>query len=822
MTKAAYAKLSTYRQKRDFDKTAEPDGAEPHKPQQRLVVQQHFARRLHFDLRLEIDGVLVSWAVTRGPSANPRDKRLAVRTEDHPLAYATFEGLIPKPQYGGGTVMLWESGTYAPLNGPARDELAAGHLKFAAHGHRMQGAWALVRMKSEEKHENWLLIKDRDEFAEPDDSIATRYTTGVLSGLSRDQIENTQAVRKVTPSDPVKKTSTLPAFISPQLCTMAQEVPIGSDWAFEMKYDGYRLLLAANNGEARVYTRSGLDWSHKFSHIIKAAIELDLAECLLDGEAVVFDKGGISDFPALVAALERKKTSDVVFVAFDALIIGGEDLRSLPYADRKARLRKALPATSDILRYGNHTTNDGEKLFKEATKAVAEGIIAKRLSAPYRSGRSNEWLKIKGDVRDDVEIIGYMPSRKHGGFASLLAARKVKGRLAYVGRIGAGYNGKNRPVIEKLFGKPSKSVPDVMNAQKLPRGAVFTHPPFSSEVRFGGWTSDGQLRQARFIAVQTDRVTVPKPSFTIAKAKAKNAGAAKQSQSPSSWTITHPERILFPADRITKGDIAEYYKKIASDIIPHLAGRPLSLLRAPESIDHETFFQRHPLKGLTKGVEQFGSASEKYFALSGEVGLAAAVQFGTIELHGWNATLPTLDKPDRMIFDLDPDTEIPFKDVQAAASLLRNFLQAAQLESWPLLSGGKGIHIVVPLDRSNSSDDVEVFCKQFAKRIADEKPELFVANMSLAKRKGKIFIDYLRNRTKATAVVPWSVRARPRAPIAAPVSWNQLEAIKQPNEFTIRHFPENNNWKTFWTTRQSISPHVIKLLNRSRDHAMMK
>jgi bifunctional non-homologous end joining protein LigD len=803
MKQTADTKLSRYHEKRDFQKTPEPYGEDQLKPGQQLVIQQHFARRTHFDLRLEIGGVLVSWAVTRGPSANPHDKRLAVRTEDHPLSYGSFEGLIPKPQYGGGTVILWEFGSYKTLNGTAAEGLASGHIKFEALGQRMKGAWALVRMKGEEKRENWLLIKERDEFAETDDSITARFDTGVLSGLSRADIEGG---KKTTTRKTVISQSSIPVFVAPQLCGSQETVPVGEDWAFEMKYDGYRLLIAVGGGEAIVYTRSGLDWSARFPQLQTAASALPVKQCLLDGEAVVFDKHGISDFPALVAALESKHTSAITYVAFDILQLDEEDLKLLPYTERKKRLRAIVPLSEETIRYGEYSEGNGDDVFEAATKAGAEGIIAKLKSAPYRSGRSDEWLKIKGDVRDDVLIIGYMLSDKHAGFASLLAAKEIHGQLSYVGRIGGGYNADNRPSIEKYFQPQAKRPINISNPDKIPKGAKFISKPFGAEVRFGGWTTEGQMRQARFLAIQNDRESAQQ--MTIEKTLSK-----PPVQSAGTWRITHPDRVLFPKDGITKGDIAAYYENIEALILPHLSQRPLSLLRAPENIESEMFFQRHPLRGMTDGVEEFGSKDEKYFALSGQAGLAAAVQFGTIEFHGWNATHPNLDHPDRMIFDLDPDPEISFEIVKSSAMLLRDYLFAAKLQSWPLLSGGKGIHIVVPLDRSNSEEDVENFCKQFAKRLEADKPKLFVANMAIAKRKGKIFVDYLRNRSKATAIIPWSVRARAGAPIAAPLSWELIAKAKAANDYNTKNLPPNNCWKEFWTTRQNIPVSVIKMLS---------
>ena len=804
MASSAELKLRRYHTKRDFKKTPEPSGREVAEAGQRLVVQQHFAHRLHFDLRLEISGVLASWAVTRGPSANPKNKRLAVRTEDHPISYGSFEGIIPKPQYGGGTVLLWESCEYKPLNGSASEGLLKGHIKFECFGERMKGAWALIRMKTAEKSENWLLVKDRDNFAEPDDSIATRFMTGILSGLTRQQVERGEKVQPAKKPPKIKQESSIPEFMPPQLCKTAESVPAGDDWAFEMKYDGYRLIVAASAESVRVYTRSGLDWTDKFPKIVASIAALRLPPCLIDGEAVVFNAKGISDFPALVTALQTKRTGPIVFVAFDLLVADGEDIRKLSYLERKTRLQRLIPSSLATLRYGTHVENSGEQMFRSVTDAGGEGIIAKRKSAPYISERSASWLKIKGELRDDVLIIGFMSSGKHDGIASLLAAKEVNGELCFVGRIGTGYNQGNRPALSKLLADKIPDPPHLINAGMLPRGAKFILSPFGAEVQFGGWTADGQMRQARFLAIQNDRAPA-----------AQNRARVQQKPleiKSSEWRITHPDRILYPQDRISKGDVAQYYHNVKDLILPHLDNRPVSLLRVPESIEHEQFFQRHLLKGLTKEVKKFELTKEAYFALDGEIGLAAAVQFGTLEFHGWNAKLPNLDHPDCIIFDLDPDENMPSAKVESAAQLLRDYLSAAQLQSWPLLSGGKGIHVVIPLAGSNASLEVERFCKQFAKRLELDKPDLFVANMSIAKRKGKIFVDYLRNRAKATAIVPWSLRARPGATIAAPVSWDVLHMAKSAREYSIHKMPATDGWANFRKVKQKLSSKVLKLL----------
>ena len=807
MVREVPARLAEYRRKRDFTKTTEPQDSS-HSAGRQLVIQQHFARRLHYDLRLEIEGVLVSWAVTKGPSANPKDKRLAVRTEDHPPSYGAFEGTIPKGQYGGGTVVLWESTTFVPLNGDPAATLAKGEIKFESMGNRLRGKWVLVRMKTHERTENWLLIKERDEFVETDDGLASRFATGILSGLTVRDIEAGKRARNVEKLN--KRNVEPPEFVPPQLCELSESLPSGEGWVFELKYDGYRLMLAIGGGRCIAYTRSGLDWSAKFSTIVQAALDLPCSSALLDCEAVVLSKNGLSDFPALVTALEHGKTGEIIGIAFDMLHLDGVDIRTKPYTERKQRLHKLL-GNGMSLRFGDYLDGEGEDILRTVADAGGEGLIAKKKSAPYRSGRGASWLKIKTDLRTDVDIIGYMPSEKGESFASLLGARSLPEGLVYVGRIGTGYRAKTRMTLKPLIAQTTPNQPKLVNPLKLPRKAVFLNPPFGAEVRFGGWTRDGQLRQARFISVQNDRApnlnspVLPKPA------------APNTLPATVTWRISHPERVLFPDNKVTKADIANYYKTIWLRIQPHLANRPVSLLRVPDTIQDEVFFQRHPLKGMTKGVQLFGPLKEQYFALEGEQGVATVVQFGGVEIHGWNTVLPDLDHPDRMIFDLDPDETLPFSAVKLASVHIKNYLDAANLMSWPLLSGGKGIHVVVPLNCTNSEDDVEFFCSAFAKRIAAERSELFVATISKARRTGKILIDYLRNRKKATAIIPWSVRARPGSPIAAPVSWTTLSKFKSARAFDVINIPPIDPWTSFWTTDQAISHEVITMLKRSMD-----
>jgi bifunctional non-homologous end joining protein LigD len=764
--------LKPYRAKRNFTVTPEPAGGKA-EPGRRLVVQHHLARRDHYDLRLEIDGVLASWAVTRGPSANPRDKRLAVRTEDHPLSYGGFEGEIPKGEYGGGQVILWESATYSPLNGEPAQALAKGEIKFEAQGQRMRGGWVLVRMKSKEKRENWLLIKERDAFAEDDDSLTSRFPGSVNAKVRR---------RAALPP---------PAFQPLQLCDSATIPPEGPNWLYEIKYDGYRLEMAVGGEAARLYTRTGLDWTAKFPALAAAAAQLDCRSALLDGEAVVFAANGISDFPGLVAALERHRTGAVVYLAFDLLALDGRDLRALPLGKRKAALRKLLREAHDPIRLADHVEGEGREVFARAVAAGAEGIIAKDRTAPYVGRRAHGFVKVKGYPRADVVIVAYKPSQRRGTFASLHAAVEEDGEWRYVGGVGTGFSDAQRTNLQARFAKGASPRQPARLKGEVPPDLMFVKQPARAEIRFGGWTGSGHLRQARFLGLREDLPVTrePKPS----KAKPQKTIA-----------VTHADRVVYPDCGVTKGEIADYYSAVAGRLAPHLTGRPVSIVRAPETIA-ETFFQRHPLRGMEAGVMPVEVGDETYMALDGATGLATAAQFGAIELHGWMSRLDALDRPDRMVFDLDPDAELDFAEVVRAAQDIARALREFDLKSWPLLSGGKGVHVVLPLDGAAEYAGTEAFAKGFAQALAAHEPRRFVATMSKQRRKGRIFVDWLRNKKSATAILPWSLRARPGAPVATPLAWDELALMKSAAAFDIRSaLKRSDPWRGFFTTRQRL------------------
>ena len=759
--------LLQYYAKRDFTRTSEPRGGSTPEAGHRFVVQQHWARRPHFDFRLELDGVLKSWAVTRGPSANPKDKRLAVETEDHPVDYADFEGSIPVGEYGGGTVMLWDVGIWQSHDPDPASAYDKGLMKFALAGQRMKGDWTLVRMKpragKQENHSNWLLIKERDKFVESDDSLSTRHVTSVRSQRSKAEIEAGKAHLAVMK---------IPNFVAPALCRLQTEPPDGDDWLHEIKYDGYRMQLAIAGGKAIVRSREGYDWTAKLPAIAEAASGLNVQSAIIDGEAIVFDKRGVSNFAALVSSLENGSQAPT-YVAFDLLMLNGCDLRPQTLEQRKQKLQRLLSGQqAGLLRYADHIAGHGAQVLEQAVAGGAEGIVSKRAESRYSSGRGHDWIKVKTVGRDDFSIVGYVPSQRGREFSALMLAQEEGDTLRYVGRVGTGFSAQVQTnILQQLQLRPGNAVPkEVADAGRAPKNARWVQPGFRAEIGFAGWTGDRQLRHARFLGLRESKKLSPKLPATKLPQPALNR-------------LTHPDRMLIADGGLTKLRLAEYLVGIAPRMLPHLASRPVSFLRAPDGIDHPTFFQRHALPDMTAGIVPVsgGKPGKVYVALEGIEGLITAAQFSVIELHGWAARTPDLDHPDRIIFDLDPDESVLFTAVKAAAVEIRGVLEAAGLKSWPLLSGGKGIHVIAPLDGRNNWDEVERFTQGLARILATLSRERYVAVATKARRKGRIFIDYLRNKSSATAIVPYSIRARAGAPVALPVGWAALADVHAAN-----------------------------------------
>jgi len=787
--------LERYNAKRDFAKTAEPRGEIGKGEGRTFMVQKHDATRLHWDLRLEVDGVLKSWAVTRGPSLDPDEKRLAVRTEDHPLSYATFEGTIPAAEYGGGTVMLWDRGTWAPVKGKSAKDLDKGHLHFTLDGERMKGDWLLIRLKprGKEKRENWLLRKIDDAHAGATDALVETALTSVATGRTMQEIAEDKKPsprrRPGPPGDSGKQScpglrrgdAKPPSFRPPQLATLVDTVPAGNGWLHEMKYDGYRALVAIGKGGPRVYTRSGLDWTDKFTAIAQAAASLPASSALIDGEVVAF-KGGKPDFSTLQDALSNG-SNDLAFFAFDLLELDGEDLTDLPQIDRKERLRTLLDGADPRLLFSEHVLGAGEKLFEAMCRDGHEGVISKRADAPYRGKRTKSWLKIKCTRRQEFVVIGWLPSSASGrGLKSLLLGVYEDGALRYAGKVGTGFNATNSADLMDKLTRLARKTPPAEVPKVAARGAQWVTPKLVAEVAFAEFTAENVVRHASFIALRDD-----KPAAEIVPERAAPPPSAPQSD----VKITNPDRVIFPDSKITKGQLADYYAAVAPILLPWLANRPISLVRCPQGRAKQCFFQKHDAGSFGSHVHQVDirekdGSTEPYLWVDDADGVRACVQMGTIEFHGWGSRVEDVEKPDRLVFDLDPDEGLDFAKVKTAAADLKQHLADLGLTSFAMLTGGKGVHVVVPLTPQAEWPAAKSFADRFARALAQAEPDRFTANLKKADRKGRIFIDYLRNQRGSTAVMPYVARARPGAPVSVPVSWSELRDADSAQLFSVR------------------------------------
>ncbi|MGV3512399.1 MAG: DNA ligase D [Novosphingobium sp.] len=818
---AARDPLEAYNAKRDFARTAEPAGQRAWSKDGNLfIVQKHDATRLHWDLRIEVDGVMKSWAVTRGPSPDPEDKRLAVQTEDHPLSYAGFEGTIPEGEYGGGTVMLWDRGTWAPVEGKSAKDLEKGHLHFRLEGERMKGEWLLIRLKrrGNEKRDNWLLRKIDDAFADQGDVLVERALTSVLTGRTMAEIaadkrgnhslkgkkgaafaaemksassHNSKVAKakgKIARPAPKRRSGNtpLPAFQAVQLATLVDSVPEGRQWLHEIKFDGYRALIAAKGEDVRVFTRSGLDWSEKFAPLVQHFVALNLPSCLIDGEITASDDEGNPDFSRLQAVLKRghgeQGEGDALsFHAFDLLELDGEDLKPLPNVERKQRLSGLLAEAQPPIHVAEHIIGGGEKLLAAMCGAGQEGIIAKRADAAYLPKRSQNWLKVKCTLRQEFVIVGMTKSStRRRPFASLLLAQHQGDELVYKGKVGTGFD---EALLEDLAGQfaPLKREQPALEVPKADaRGATWLQPGLVAEIAFAEFTGEGRVRHASFIGLREDKKAkdvIPEKPVPIEKPE-------------ETVPISNRMRVIFPESGLTKGDLADYYAALAPAMLPFLANRPVSLVRCPQGRAKHCFFQKHDSGSFGKHVhhvpirEKDGNA-EDYLFIRDAAGILTCVQMGTIEFHGWCAKADDVETPDRMVIDLDPDEGLDFADVKRAAKDIRSRLSDLGLVSFAMLSGGKGIHVVLPLHRDHSWEAHASFAERFAKALGLADPAHYVANMSKAKRKGRIFIDWLRNQRGSTAVMPYSARARANASVAAPIDWNELDDFENAHAFTI-------------------------------------
>ena len=843
-------RLSTYRKKRDFEKTAEPRGEAKIAPskRRRFVIQKHAATRLHYDFRLEFDGVFRSWAVTRGPSLDPHDKRLAVEVEDHPLDYGDFEGTIPKGEYGGGTVMIWDRGYY-DCDDPERG-LKNGDLKFTLDGQKLKGSWVLVRMRNRhgEKRTNWLLIKHRDEYARPgaangilddDRSVASDRTMEQIAagkgkapkpfmtaktrrinadavwhsnrGLAAEARAGKAVASTRAEAGNVKTIAAMPDFVAQQLCTPVEKPPKAASWCHEIKFDGYRVQLRIEDGAVSLKTRKALDWTNKFSVIANAARALP--DALIDGEIVALDRNGTPNFSSLQAAISDGKTDNLIYFAFDLLFADGMDLRRLPLSERKARL-KALLAARDgkgkTIRYVEHFEVDGEAVMESARELGLEGIVSKKLNAPYQSGRSESWTKSKLRAGQEVVIGGWKTTS--GKFRSLMAGVHRGDHLAFVGIVGTGFGQDAvRRIMPALKANASDESPfGGKDAPKKTREVQWLKPELVAEIEFAGWTADGKIRQAAFKGLRQDkpaREVKAEARAMTSTAQAAAAKAAVKSSKPASGkpndvmgvVISNPDKELWPdaADgrAVTKLDLAHYFQAVGDWMIGYLKGRPCSIVRAPDGIQGQQFFQRHGMQGTSKLLELVKVSGDRkpYLQIDRVEGLAAVAQAGGLELHPWNCAPNQYDTPGRLVFDLDPAPDVAFADVIEAAKTMRQHLSDLGMESFCKTTGGKGMHIVVPLLYGTRDKvtwkDAKSFAQGVCQLMARENPAAYLLNMSKQKRTGKIFLDYLRNDRMSTAVAALSPRARDGATVSMPLTWAQVKADLDPKRFTVRTVP---------------------------------
>jgi bifunctional non-homologous end joining protein LigD len=817
--------LEEYRKKRDFRKTPEPAGGRPRrKPAAAplaFVVQKHAARRLHYDFRLELDGVMKSWAVPKGPSLDPAEKRLAVEVEDHPLDYAGFEGVIPKGEYGGGTVLLWDRGSWTPLDPDPAAAHAKGMLKFALDGEKLHGKWMLLRLRGRNARDgdkNWLLVKERDDAAKPGSggAVVADHPRSVETGRSieavaedRDRVWSSEKGEIAPPprrAVPGARKGPLPEKLAPQLASVAKQAPAGEEWLHEIKYDGYRIIARLDGGKVRLFTRNGLDWTAKFPELRRALAVLPVERALIDGELVAFAPDGTTSFSRLQDAIAAQKTDALVYFAFDLLYRDGMDLTGAALGDRKSALAEIVPhAAQGMLRYSDHQQGRGREFAREARRFKLEGVVAKRRDRPYRSGRGGDWLKIKFRDTEEFVVIGFTdPAGSREGFGALLLGYyDGEGTLHYAGRAGSGFSAAQLTRLRKQlegFGeaKPPRDAP-----REARKGAHWVAPQLVAEVNFAGWTDDNLLRQASFEGLREDK----SPSEVVYDPKSPATGDPPAPDPPAPAAVrpardgsiviagvrlSHPDRVLYREPDATKLDLARYWEAVAGPALAQLAQRPLTLVRVPGGAGQKSFYQKHVGAGMPQAIRRLSVAgeAEPFPVVEDLAGLVALAQMDVLEIHPWGATAAALEKPDRVTLDLDPDEGVPWTRVAEAAIGLHEALLAIGLRSFVKTTGGKGLHVVVPLAPKLGWDAVKAFSKWVADSLAEQFPDQFTANMAKRARKGRIYIDYLRNTRGATAVGAYSPRARPGAPVSTPVSWDEVEKGIRAADLTLASLPE--------------------------------
>lgn len=815
------AELEEYNQKRNFEKTSEPEGTNAQmrmeKPDGRLkfVVQHHLARRDHFDFRLEWNGTLLSWAVPKGPSYNPRDKRLAVRVEDHPLEYRNFEGLIPKGEYGGGTVMLWDEGSWKPQT-DVNEGLRSGSLKFILNGRRLKGKWALIRMKpkADETENNWLLFKEKDEYIQTADGISG-FLTSIRTGRTIEEIEKGEAEKST--HNPFDKANI-------QLAKLVSKAPGGVDWLFEVKYDGYRILAFVEGNSVRLITRNGNDYTDQFQVVADSLIDWASGKAMvLDGEMAVTDDQGRTNFQALQNYMRQPKGKRLTYIIFDLLALDGADLREHTLIDRKETLEILMKGAPKNLHYSQHVQSNGKKSFEAACQAELEGIVGKKADSVYSGTRNGDWIKLKCDKRQEFIIGGYtLTNKKTSGISSLLLGVYEGEDLVYAGRAGTGLSARAAAGLESKFTaikqeiSPFRQPPKARSNEEV----FWLQPQLVAEIKFAQWTEENLLRQASFKGLRTDKN--PKDirketaddevqSQTSAEEVEKAMETAENDLIIEGIKITHPDKILFDDPEITKADVIRYYEKAAARMLPYIAHRLLSIVRCPKGISQTCFFKKHPgpdSKGIVPlSVSNSDGDPEEYFYIEDIFGLVSEAQMGTLEFHTWGSRIDNPEKPDIMVLDLDPDEGLDLGQVRQGVKDAKFILDQLSLTSFLKTSGGKGYHVVVPFQPSVDWDAFHDFARHIAEVMEQKWPERYTSNIRKEKRKNRIFIDWIRNGRGATSIAPYSIRARKGAKVSMPITWEELETVTPDGigmTDALQRIRNDDPWKGFFQMNQRL------------------
>ena len=847
MRRSAKSGLKSYRAKRDFGITAEPKGNVARKRGNAFVIQKHAATRLHYDLRLELDGVMKSWAVTRGPSLVPGEKRLAVEVEDHPIAYNKFEGTIPKGEYGGGTVMIWDRGHWLPEADPHKG-LAKGHLAFTLEGKKLHGGWHLVRMRRRpgEKRDNWLLIKQDDDAGRSakDEDVLAEKPLSAASGRSMEQIAKrsrrvwhsgrakgaptaritqrkaptTSATIKKKDAETNGRLSALPAFVPPCLASLSENAPDHGNWVHELKFDGYRVQARLDNGKVALLTRKGLDWTKKFPTVAKAIAKLPAKTALIDGELVVEGDDGISSFSLLQQDLKDDRHDRMKFYAFDLLHLDGTDLTALPLDRRKDALAGLIDRQPDPLRFSESLAERGSILLQHACKLGLEGIISKIADAPYRSGRGHDWIKTKCSERQELIVAGVVPSTADPrAVGALVLGFYDKGKLRYAGRTGTGFTHDTaRTLFRKLMTLKSDEVPFETTPveERGARTPIWVKPAMVVEVDFRGWTHGDRVRQASFQGVREDKsaneVIRERAAAATSRPPPIKRSAPAKNESVAGVHLTHPDRIYWDDAGVTKRDLAEYYVKVWKWMRPHVAGRPISLLRCPEGTSGQCFFQKHARAGIpVEHLRLVPEKGDKIIAVDDLAGIIALVQGGVLEIHTRGTTTDDRERADRLVFDLDPGPGTNWGNVVEAARDVRARLSKLKLKSFLKTSGGKGLHVILPI-KPTPWNEAKAFAQKIAASMAADQPDRYIATATKSGRSRRIFIDYLRNSREATAIAPYSTRARTGAPVSVPIDWSELGSLKAANQYTVLNLMQRlsrqrkDPWNGIGRVRQSL------------------